>query len=160
MLFQLCIKSQWKTDTPQNLSVVPRLFSGALIVRQTLRFQLFQLRPARNATYFKWIWTILTEAVLLISWPWRWHYVSCGLAHMPILSCQKWYIFPTHFNNFTFCFHVTFQILAPTIGFGHFFVLHRFHGRSSRPVAITRLYVLLCFAWNPNVFAMFSNGYC
>ena len=40
---------------------------------------------------------------------------------------------------------MTFKILAPTTGFGHFFVLHRFHGRSQRPVAITRCYVLALF---------------
>ena len=34
------------------------------------------------------------------------------------------------------------KIIAPTTGFGPFFVLHRFHGRSSRPVTITRLSVL------------------
>mgnify|MGYP007020014139 CR=1 FL=1 len=31
-----------------------------------------------------------------------------------------------NFNNFTVCYRVTFKILAPTIGFGHLFVLHRF----------------------------------
>ena len=56
------------------------------------------------------------------------------------------------FNNFTFCYHATFKILALTDGFGNLFVLHRFHGPSSRPVAINHCYVLSIFEENPTFF--------
>ena len=60
--------------------------------------------------------------------------------------------FYSFFNNFTFCYHATFKILALTIGFGNFFVLYRILGSSSRPVAINHCYVLSIFVRKPNVF--------
>ena len=102
----------------------------------------------------------LLETDFFNFWPLRSLHDSYGLAHMPILTCQKWYIFPMNFNNFTFCYLVRFKIIAPTNGFGHFFVLHRFHCESLRPIAITRCYVLSFFVWNPHLFAMFSCTRC
>ena len=92
--------------------------------------------------------------------PLRSHYVSYGLAHTPICGCQTWYILLSFFGNFTFCEHATFEILALTIGFGNFFVLHRILGSSSRPVAINHCHVLPIFARKPHVFLMLSFEHC
>ena len=45
-----------------------------------------------------------------------------AFAHMPIWRCQKCYIFPMIFSNFTFCGHATFKNLALTNGFGYIFI--------------------------------------
>ena len=68
--------------------------------------------------------------------------------------------FHCFFNNFTFCYHATFKILALTASFGNLFVLHRFHGSSSRPVAMNHCHVLSIFARKANVFSMFSFEHC
>ena len=86
---------------------------------------------------------------------------SCGLAHMPILCCQKRYIFAMNLNKCVFACHLGFKSRAVTSGLGHIYtkldLLQGGRVHEITPFQFIHIFLMYFQVFHVNVLCCFSK---